>query len=410
MIARKFLIVAMILTMIFSTACARSKKIPEPDCVLVPDPNYVSEEKVEIRGVWFSFYDWLDLPRDEIAFRQATSNIMNQLQSRGLNSIFVHVHSHSDSYYPSKYFPPSKFATGSMWRGFEFDPLKIFIDEAHQHGIQFHAWLNPYRVTSTNSPALQVTWDEIPESSIVKIWKNSSPNQRFVLYHNGQYYLNPANEEVVKYLTDSITELVKNYDVDGIHFDDYFYPSVSDSNFDRQDYDNSYVDVSISQWRRDNVSGLVRSVYLAVKNEKPNVKFGISPAGNLDHLRSDSQYFTDIDRWMSEPGFIDYILPQIYWGFDLRNGDGSLSKYAFEPCLNDWLSIPRDSNVDFYAGLALYKTGRNNDEWIYNHDIIAREIQSIRNKNLGGFVLFDYRNLFDSESADEVQNMVNILQ
>lgn len=425
-VSTKIFLLLLIVCVTITSACSakrvRFEKDPEPlpktetSQKIDSDPKAETNSEIktiqhsEMRGIWFSFYDWLDLPRDEINFRYAVQNIMTQVESHGLNSIFVHVHSHSDSYYPSNFFPASKFATGTMGSNFSFDPLKIFIDEAHKRNIEFHAWLNPYRVTFSHTSTMKVTWDEIPENSIVKRWYYSSPNQRYVLQHDGKFYLNPSNDEVIQYLTDAMTELVRNYDVDGIHFDDYFYPTVYDDEFDATDYWQSGENISIAQWRRNNVSKLVRSVYNAVKSERSSVQFGISPAGNLDNLRSPNQYFVDIDRWLAEPGFVDYILPQIYWGFDLRNSDGSLSKYAFEPCLNDWLSIPRDSSVRFYVGLALYKTGRNNSEWIYNDDIIAREILMSRARNTNGFVLFDYKNLFENESYREVQNFLPLLR
>ena len=382
----------------------------------------------QFRGVWFSYYDWIALQTDdEEEFRKKAKGVMEQVKSMDLNTIFVHVHSHSDSYYPSAYFPMSKYATGSMGKSLSYDPLEIMIEEAHKRGIHFHAWLNPYRITSddgkTEDGALSfqgVSWEEVPEDSIVKKWYNSSETSRNVLYHDGNYFLNPSKEKVRQYLCDTVKELVTTYDVDGVHFDDYFYPSIDDSNpdmsFDLTEYEASGSGLSVSEWRRQNVSDTVKMIYQTVKEADEEVTFGISPAGNLDNLRSDSMYFTDIDTWLSEEGYLDYVIPQIYWGFEQKNKDGSLSSSAYENCLNRWSALPRRDGVDMYIGLALYRCGLdisdNNSpsEWVSHSDIILRQVQSLENKeNVSGFCLFDYRDLSRQGAKTEVENLYNFI-
>ena len=382
----------------------------------------------EFRGVWFSYYDWIALQTDdEKDFRQNAKEVMEQVKDMGLNTIFVHVHSHSDSYYPSGFFSMSKYAAGSMGRSLSYDPLEIMIEEAHKRGIHFHAWMNPYRVTSddghTEDGTLSfqgVSWEEVPEDSIVKKWYNSKESNRNVLYHDGNYFLNPSKEEVRTYLCDAVKELVTTYDVDGVHFDDYFYPSIDDSNpqmnFDLPEYEVLGTNLSPSDWRRQNVSDTVKKIYETVKAADKDVVFGISPAGNLDNLRSDSMYFTDIDTWLWEEGYVDYVIPQIYWGFEQKNKDGSLSPSAYENCLNRWSELPRRDGVDMYIGLALYRCGLdisdNNSpsEWLSHSDIILRQVQSLRSKeNVSGFCLFDYRDLSRQGAKTEVENLYNFI-
>lgn len=390
--------------------------------------EYILPEISELRGVWFSYYDWIALQtEDEEEFRERVSQVMNEVVDMKFNTIFVHVHSHSDAYYESKYFPMSKYAAGSMGKKLSYDPLSIMIEEAHKKGIYFHGWMNPYRVTSddgkTEDGALSfegVSWEEIPKNSIVKKWYNATEHNRNVLYHDGNYFLNPSKDEVKEYLADSVEELVSNYDIDGVHFDDYFYPGIDDSDealsFDLQEYESSGSKLSVADWRRQNVSETVQLIYKTVKAVNPEVEFGISPAGNLDNLRSDSMYFTDIDAWLLNEGYLDYVIPQIYWGFEQRNKDGSLSPSAYENCLNRWCELPKRDEVKLYIGLALYRCGLdikdNNSvsEWASHSDIILRQVQALRSKeNVSGFCLFDYRDLSRKEAKTEVENLHNFI-
>ncbi|MCR4674369.1 MAG: family 10 glycosylhydrolase, partial [Lachnospiraceae bacterium] len=227
-------------------------------------------------------------------------------------------------------------------------------------------------------------------------------------------------EEVQEYLLDTVEELVSNYDVDGVHFDDYFYPTLDDSDselsFDLEEYELSGSGLSVADWRRENVSGTVKKIYERIKSVDESVEFGVSPAGNLDNLDSDTVYFTEIKTWMAEEGYVDYVIPQIYWGFEQRNRDGSLSPSAYENCLNRWSEIPRRDGLNLYIGLALYRCGLDiNDnntvsEWLSYNDIIKRQVESLRQKeNVGGFSLFDYRDLSRVEAETEVENLYNFI-
>ena len=149
--------------------------------------------------------------------------------------------------------------------------------------------------------------------------------------------------QVRQMVADGVGEIVSNYDVDGIHFDDYFYPSVSDADpslwFDKPEYDASGSSLSIADWRRNNVNRMVRDVYETVKEIDPSVEFGISPAGNVDNLRKNTANFVDIDAWLSNPGYVDYIMPQLYWGFERRDYSGNIAAYAYENNLMTWIRL-----------------------------------------------------------------------
>ena len=368
--------------------------------------------KKNMRAVWFSYFDWAALPNNREDFTREVSNMMEKISSLGLNTLILHAHSHSDSYYQkSSVFTQSKFLTTAGGEPLDFDAYEIMIEEAHKKNIAVHAWFNPYRVTGGG-----VRQDSFPEDSLIYGWMNSGDGDRRILYHKGQYYLNPSVPEVRTMIAECVREFVRNYDVDGVQFDDYFYPTVDDGDedtcFDKYEYEISGSELDISDWRRKNVSDLVSSVYQAVHGEKEYVLFGISPAGNLSNLRSDLQYFTDVDKWLEEGGYIDFILPQLYWGFELKNRNGTESPYAFENVLASWLSLPRHESVSLNAGLALYRAGTNvadnneTSEWLSHDDVISRQIQRLENDEaVSGFALFDYRDLFRTEARDEVLNL-----
>ena len=372
----------------------------------------------ELRAVWFSYFDWENLPKDENDFRKEAASVVTNVKETGLNAIFLHVHSHSDSYYlKSKNFPLARRAFGDDRTSNGYDPLQIFIDLAHAQGLQLHAWLNPYRIGS------QTEYDSIPADSLIGKWRDS-PEYRYILFHKGAYYLNPSKNAVREAFVSEIQELCKNYAIDGVHLDDYFYPPLDDTNpelcFDKDDYESSDEATenvkTITQWRRDNVSSLVEKIHAAVKEEKPGIPFGISPQGNIDNLKSQHQYFVDIEKWLSNDGYVDYILPQLYWGFEGRKSNGEIAPWAFENNLKRWAGICTNKNIKLYTGLALYKAGgdykEGNEvsEWQRYDDIIARQIKVTRKeKRAGGFVIFDYRDTIKEETKKEMINIRKIL-
>ena len=336
---------------------------------------------------------------------------MSDIKNRGMNAIFCHVHSHSDSYGQKlKSFPLSKFMVTKDSNP-NFDPLEYMIESAHKQGLSFHAWVNPYRVTNS-------MMKNIPDNSIVKQWMGDPSKQRNVLLHDGNYYLNPSSAEVRSYLVNSISEICKNYEVDGVQFDDYFYPSLNDSDpaksFDKAEYDASGSSLGITQWRRENVSMLVKDVYKAVHEARPQAVFGISPVALLSNLRSDKSYFVDIDRWMASNEYIDYIMPQLYHGFEAKTRTGILAPHSYINCLNSWVELKRksNSNVKLYIGLGLYRTGKDIkdgnavSEWLRYNDILLRQVKAARETGeVSGFGIFAYQNFREAPAVLELNNL-----
>ncbi len=372
----------------------------------------------ELRGVWISYLTWDKLSDSRYAFEREVSQILDNCRFWGLNAVFVHARSHSDAMYASSVYPWSKFVSGVQGRSPGYDPFQYVVQAAHARGLQIHAWINPYRITGYLMP-----WEDVSASSPARIWLSDGDesNDRYVLKHNGAYYFNPSAEPVKQMVVNGVMEIVRGYDVDGIHFDDYFYPELDDSaeagQFDRPEYLASGSGLSITQWRRDHVSDLVRRVYQAVKAEKPQVQFGISPQGYVEHLRSDHNLFVDIDRWMSEDGFVDYIMPQLYWGFETKTAAGAPAPYAFDANLNTWIGLKRRGNAKLYLGLGLYRAGTDvqdyNEvsEWLRRDDIIGRQVAAGRRSGqVSGYCFYSYESFLETAAAKEVANLLPLLK
>lgn len=366
----------------------------------------------EMRGVWVSYLDWNGWAKDEAGYKKAMDQTLDLCVQKGLNAVFLQVRPDGDAMYPSQYFPWSKFASGKQGKNPGYDPLAYAVQAAHMRGLQLHAWINPYRITGYLN-----RYSDLCASNPAIAWAKDgdSSNDRWVLCQNGEYYYNPAIPQVRQLIIDGVKEIVTNYEVDGIHFDDYFYPNLDDSKaetwFDYPEYQASGTSLSVAAWRRNNVNELVRGVYGAVKSIRPQALFGISPEGYLQNLRKDTRQFTDVDAWMTQSGYVDYLMPQIYWGFEAKQ-NGQAAGYAFANCLNEWVTLKKKGNVKLYVGLALYKTGTDavdgNEvpEWQRYHDIMKREVQAGRaTGQVSGYCFYDLSSLTRAAAAEEVANV-----
>ena len=226
---------------------------------------------------------------------------------------------------------------------------------------------------------------------------------------DGETYLNPASEDAINLIVDGAAEIAENYDVDGIQFDDYFYPpyldSSEDGDFDQKDYEAyaSQTDspLSLDDFRRNNVNRMVKAVYEAVHQAKPDILFGISPQGNLDN---NAALYADVETWCAEEGYIDYICPQLYYSID----NPSL---GYEDGLNGWLKLKRHDQLKLYAGVPAYKAGTDADEgtWLDNSDILKTELEIAREKGADGFMLYSFDSLHSEEGKKEIENVMRYL-
>ncbi len=328
---------------------------------LLPETSSDAMSKEELRGVWVATVLNIDYPSQATtepeALKGEAVKILDHAVDTGLNAVFLQVRPSSDAIYKSKYFPWSKYLTGAQGLApkDDFDPLRFWIEEAHKRGIELHAWVNPYRGTKKTAGDQNHGIASLdPSNPIVA-------NPDWVVKHSdGNLYYNPGLPEVRKLVIDGILEIIDNYEVDGIHFDDYFYPG-KDFN-DKTTYEKYGTAFgNINDWRRENVDILIRDLSKAIKDTSKNVRFGISPVGIwankvTNPLGSDTKgmqayydQFADSRKWVKE-GWVDYIVPQIYWNIGFSVAD-------YSKLLSWWKDTVYGTGVDLYIGQAAYRTG-----------------------------------------------------
>ena len=342
-------------------------------------------EKEMLVGVWIPYMSLTTTERTEEAFKANYDAKLESAKSIGCNAVYVHVRPFADSLYPSEYEPWSHILTGTQGEDPGYDPLAYMIAKAHENGMEFHAWINPLRIATSTMPG------EFAEDSFYMQNCYTHPYY-FIEYEDGIYY-NPASAYIRERIAASTAEIAANYDVDGIHFDDYFYPT-EDESIDSNQY-AAYVSeteepLPLHEWRTTNINALIASVYQKIKQTAPEVVFGISPQGNLEN---NEKINADVYTWCAQSGYIDYICPQLYYSFENP-------ALPFETALDAWNTMNRLDNIDLYVGLAVYKVGTDADDgtWLNAEDTLARQIQCAEEAGAAGVLLYaiDY---FESTTA-----------
>lgn len=340
-------------------------------------------------AVWYAYYELSFVGLNEKQFKTKIDKMFNDAVDIGTTDVICHVRPFADAYYRSDYFPVSKYVSGTQGKDPGYDPLEYMVKSAHERGLKIHAWINPYRISndddisklSTDSPAYK--WRN----------ENNSEKSRNVLSWGGKLYFNPGKAEVRKLIIDGVREIVEKYDVDGVQIDDYFYPTApaADENFDSVEY-NEYKNssggnyLSLGDWRRANVSALVSGIYSAVHSARDGVVFGVSPAAGISS--NYNNMYADVASWVANKGYIDYIAPQLYFGYEYK-----LDSYKFINLLKQWLSLPRAEGVEIHIGLAAYKVGNidaGSSEWITKNDILGRQVEDCFSYGCNGVILFSY--------------------
>lgn len=363
-----------------------------------------------VKSVWMTYFElesFTSSSKDAAAFEKSISDAFEKISDIGLNTVTVQVRPCADAFYKSEYFPVSQYCFGTQGSELRFDPLEIMVKAAHANGLRIEAWINPYRVLQT------ADMDKLCDSNIAKQWLQSDDKKSNV-YVSDKIYFNPASQEVTRLIVNGVKEIVENYAVDGIHFDDYFYPT-SEKDIDAEEFAEYQADggeLSLDDWRRENVSQMVRSVYSAVKEINPDVLFGISPQSRVS--TNYNTLYADVEKWASEEGYVDYICPQIYFGF--YNEVQPFTRTAKE--WND-----RTTASKLYVGLPLYKAGSEDEfassdqeyainEFIDNNNIISRQIIYLENlSNVQGYYIYSYSYLVDETNEavkNEVENIRNL--
>lgn len=355
------------------------------------------ENQSEKRAVFISYIEYKKYfdNKDESEIKTEIKNIIKQVKSYNLNMIILQVRPFSDAIYNSSIFPSSETIVSNEGEPLPFDILEYFIKESHKEKIELHAWINPYRIRNDTDTT------KISEKNPAYKWLNT--NHVKVIKDKGIYY-NPASSEVQTLIINGIKELVENYQVDGIHMDDYFYP---DDTIDLENYLEFQNTISISDFRLSNTNTLIKNIYQAIKEINPEVEFGISPEGNIENNYSEN--YADVKTWLQNEGYIDYIMPQIYYGFFNETK-------PFIQVLNEWQDLIT-IDIDFIPALAMYKSGTideyaksGKDEWISFSDIISKQIKVLReSEKTTGFSLFRYDYLV-SEENENLKNEQKLLK
>ena len=358
-----------------------------------------TESDEEMRGVWVSYMELSmenESSKTQKAFEDKFTEIAQKCRESGFNTLIVQVRPFCDALYKSSYFPWSHILTGTQGENPQYDALQIMCDICKENNLKIHAWINPYRVSSNETP---------------KKLSDNNPyikNSEIGIKTDNGIFLDPSNETAQQLISDGVKEIAENYDVDGIQFDDYFYPT-EDESFDKKQYE-AYIEkygkensMSLDNWRMQNVNTLICKVYRTIKSVDSSVEFGISPQGNIGN--NDGLY-ADVKSWCTCKGFADYICPQIY--FSLEN-----PALTFEDCLNSWTSLDFDENVKLYVGLGGYKAGNgeyDEETWLLSDSILADEYDILRNnKSVRGFMLYSYNSLEDDTAKKEINNLINAL-
>ncbi|MBD8161571.1 glycoside hydrolase family 10 protein [Erwinia persicina] len=419
--ASAFIVAAALLLASCSTQPPKSLVTPFPSPVKPPVSGQPVQSSQPMRGVWLATVSRLDWPPvssvnvSSAALRislqqKALTDKLDKLKRLGINTVFFQVKPDATALWNSKILPWSDMLTGNIGDYPGYDPLQFILDEAHKRGMKVHAWFNPYRV-SVNTKS----------STVAELNRTLSlqPASVFVLHRDwirtsgDRYVLDPGIPEVRDWITSIVAEVVANYPIDGVQFDDYFYAespgsALNDSQTFRQ-YGQGFI--SKADWRRHNTQQLIEQVSRTIRQLKPGVEFGVSPAGvwrNLSHdpagsdTRGAAAYdesYADTRRWVQQ-GLLDYIAPQVYWPF-------SRQAARYDVLTKWWADVVRPTKTRLYIGIALYKVGepsKTEPDWTVQGGVPELKKQLDLNESLpgvSGTILFreDYLNRPQTQDA-----------
>lgn len=371
-------------------------------CSLPQNNTQPVVQKNEYRkAVWIAYYELSEFTKgkSEYEFEQKINDEFSKLSSYGFNTVTVQIRPCADAFYLSEYFPSSVYFNGTQGGEMLYDPLEIMCSVAQKYKLNIEAWINPYRV-SQDDDYTKLS----PDNFAVK-------NKKITKAVDGKIYFNPAYDKVTDLIVNGVKEIVENYNISAIHFDDYFYPTQS-KNFDKKEYKKYGGDLSLTDWRRQNVTNMVKKVYETINSVNKNIEFGISPASNIENDKNN--LYADIETWVKNR-YVDYICPQVYFGF----------KNVYQPFMftvKKWVKLCENTDVDLYIGLPLYKANTKDkyaaendksiiNEFRNNNDIIARQITYISKiDKIKGYYIFSFSQLTSENAKEEVSNMLKVMQ
>ena len=349
----------------------------------------------DMRGIWVSTVMNLDYPSakttDAAALKAEADKILDNVKAMNMNTVFLQVRPCGDAFYKSSIFPWSSYISGTQGvaPADGFDPLEYWVRAAHARGLELHAWINPYRITRGGD----TEWNSLAASNPAK----GDYADCVVKYSDGNYYYDPGNPKSIDLIVKGALEIVNNYDVDGIHMDDYFYPGTSfNDDASWKAYGSGYSNKS--DWRRDNVNKLVAELDTKLHQADSSIRFGISPQGiwansttmpNGSATKGNEAYtqkFADCVAWINS-GTIDYIAPQIYWNVGYTVADYSvLAKW--------WSNAVKGTDVDLYIGMADYRSSNVTDKnsvWYGTSELKRQLAINKADSNIKGEIHFRYK-------------------
>lgn len=315
------------------------------------------ERRPEFRGMWLATVanrDWPSKPGLTAAQQRAELlAYLDEAAAARLNAVIFQVRPTADALWPSPYEPWSQYLTGTQGRDPGWDPLDVAVREAHRRGLELHAWFNPYRVANHTDPSKLVATHPARQ------------HPKWVLPYGGKLYYNPGLPEVRAFVQDAIMDAVRRYPVDGVHFDDYFYPypvagQVFDDDAAFAAYGGGFPDRA--SWRRDNIDKLVQELGERVRRTRRTARFGVSPFAVWRNKATDPEgsdtragvqtyddLYADTRKWVREE-WIDYVVPQVYWNIGFAAAD-------YAQLVPWWADVTTGTRVHLYIGEALYKAG-----------------------------------------------------
>ena len=388
----------------------------------IPEYRYREED---VRGCWISNVVNIDTPKITTVEEYKTHliGILDNMKSYNMNTAVFQVRPCNDAYYPSNINPWSRFITGVEGQDPGFDVFQFFIDEAKKRNIKVHAWMNPYRVSTVDIRTLNMTKDEWLDTLAENNWARLH-KEHTILDGISKVILSPAHPEVIEFVTESIMEVARKYDVEGVHIDDYFYPYAKiPEELEQDDYlkYRESEEQSFDDFRRMNVDKMIKSVSDALKamlkETGKKVQFGISPfavyrthssivsdgwdKGSYNApsaLQCYSELYSDVYKWMKE-GWIDYVVPQNYFSFERRD-------VAYHDVAWWWSNICKETNTILYMGQGIYHLGASegwgHDTW-QNPEEINNQLKFNCNfDNIEGTIFFTYKDLVPGKN--EIKN------
>lgn len=383
-------------------------------------PEYVFKEN-DVRGCWISNVANIDTPNnlEKDDYKKYLIGILETMQSYNMNTAVFQVRPLNDAYYPSDLNPWSRFITGTEGKDPGFDVLEFFINEAKKRNIKVHAWMNPYRVSNVSVTDGKITKDEYLSSLDEKNFARKHP-EHTILDGTGKIILSPSHKEVIEFVSESILEVARKYDVEGVHIDDYFYPYAKIKEDDERNDYLKYRDSenqSFDDFRRSNVDKMIKMVHDKLKaleqETNKKVEFGISPFAvyrTNSSIRPDgwekgsynassalqcySELYSDVYKWMKE-GWIDYVVPQDYFSFDRKD-------VSYHDVVWWWSNICNETKTKLYIGQGLYQMGSKEgwacETW-QNKEEIANQLKFNCNfPNVLGTIFFTYRDLVPGQN------------